>query len=190
MPPAFFDSRVYNGLTTRWKRITHDPNVMTGNPLDILLEHDRWANRQMIEACAKLTEEQFHRRFEMGPGSLHDTMTHVLGAQRRWGDMLAGREQRPRLEDARRTAAELLALLEEISADFATSARAHPPEGEVVGSRGGKSYTFTRGGIITHVATHGMHHRAQCLNMLRQIGVNPLPPSAVVEWIHLADTKA
>jgi uncharacterized damage-inducible protein DinB len=34
-----------------------------------------------------------------------------------------------------------------------------------------------------HVATHGMHHRAQCLNMLRQLGVNPLPPISVLEWI-------
>ena len=48
----------------------------------------------MIEACAKLNDEQFHQRFEMGPGSVHDTVTHVLGAMRGWGDMLAGREQR------------------------------------------------------------------------------------------------
>jgi hypothetical protein len=27
----------------------------------------------MLDACAKLTDEQFHHRFEIGPGSLHDT---------------------------------------------------------------------------------------------------------------------
>jgi uncharacterized damage-inducible protein DinB len=27
-----------------------------------------------------------------------------------------------------------------------------------------------------------MHHRAQCLNMLRHLGVTPLPPSSVTEW--------
>jgi len=32
-----------------------------------------------------------------------------------------------------------------------------------------------------------MHHRAQCLNMLRQLGVDPVPPSAVVEWIMMVD---
>jgi len=163
---------------------------MTSNPLDILLESNRWANRQMLEACANLTEEQFHRRFEMGPGSVHDAMTHVLGAMRGWGDMLAGREQRPRLEGTRRTAGELLALLDEVCDDFAKTARAHPEDEQVVGSRGGKSFTFTRGGVVTHVTTHGMHHRAQCLNMLRQMGVSPLPPSAVVEWILLEDSRS
>jgi uncharacterized damage-inducible protein DinB len=27
-----------------------------------------------------------------------------------------------------------------------------------------------------------MHHRAQCLNMLRKLGVTPLPKSSVAEW--------
>jgi len=86
--------------------------------------------------------------------------------------------------------AEILSLLDEVSDDFANTARSHPLDEQVVGSRGGKSYTFTRGGVITHVTTHGMHHRAQCLNMLRQMGIAPLPPSAVVEWILCADSKA
>jgi uncharacterized damage-inducible protein DinB len=159
----------------------------TSNPLDILLSHDRWATQKILEACAGLTEEQFQRRFEIGPGSLHDTTTHVLGAMRRWGDMLAGREQRQRLEGPRRAPAELLGLLGEISADFAASARRHPVEEIVSGARDGKTYTFTRGTVITHVVTHGMHHRAQCLNMLRQLGVKQLPPSSVVEWALTAD---
>jgi len=37
--------------------------------------------------------------------------------------------------------------------------------------------------VITHVTTHGMHHRAQCLNMLRHVGVNPLPQSSVLQWM-------
>jgi uncharacterized damage-inducible protein DinB len=37
--------------------------------LDILLSHDRWATQQILEACAPLSEEQFHHRFEIGPGS-------------------------------------------------------------------------------------------------------------------------
>ena len=161
--------------------------MSTSNPLDVLLAHNLWANRQLLEACARLTPEQFHQRFEMGPGSLHDTTTHILGAMRGWGDMLAGREQRPRLEGTRRTPAELLALLDEIAADIAASAAAHSLDGLVTGSRGGKSYTFARGGVLTHVTTHGMHHRAQCLNMLRHLGVTPLPPSAVVEWMLMVD---
>ena len=51
--------------------------------------------------------------------------------------------------------------------------------------RDGRTADFTRGAILTHVTTHAMHHRAQCLNMLRHLGVTPLPPSSVTEWTWL-----
>ena len=48
-------------------------------------------------------------------------------------------------------------------------------------------YSFTRGGVLTHVATHGMHHRAQCLNMFRSLGIAPLPSNSVLEWMLMVD---
>ena len=157
------------------------------DPVEILLTQNRWATRNLIEACGDLSSEQFHQTFDMGVGSLHDTVTHILGAMRGWGDLLGGREQRPRLEDEPRSTQDLLALLDELSDDLEASAAAHPVDELVTGERGGRSYTFTRGGVLAHVTTHGMHHRAQCLNMMRQLGVDPLPPSAVVEWMLMAD---
>ena len=161
--------------------------MATSNPTDILLQHNLWANRQLIEASAKLTPEQFHQRFDMGPGSVHDTVTHVLGALRGWGDVLAQREPRPRLEGTKRTPEEMLILLEEITADIAASVKSHPQDAIVTGSRGGKTYAFVRGTVITHVMTHGMHHRAQALNMLRQLDAKPVPMSSVLEWSFTVD---
>lgn len=161
----------------------------TSNPVEVLLTHGDWATRQILEACGKLTHEQFHRRFEMGPGSLHDTVTHILGATRRWADLLAAQEERPRLEGTQRGVEELSALHDEIWRDFAATARAHPLEELITASRGGRTMTMARGAILTHVATHAMHHRAQCLNMLRHVGVNPLPLSSVLEWIMTVDAQ-
>ena len=53
--------------------------------------------------------------------------------------------------------------------------------------RGFEPISCTRSAALLHVLTHGMHHRAQCLNMLRQLGVSPLPLSAVVEWMLMVD---
>jgi len=152
--------------------------MATTNPLDILLSHDLWAMRQILDACGKLTDEQFHQRFDIGLGSLHDTTTHILGAMRWWGDLLTGREQRPRLEGTTRAVQQLQELLDEISADLSRSASTYPLDQIVTVQRGGKTFQFPRAVVLTHVATHGMHHRAQCLNMLRQLGVSPLPPAA------------
>jgi uncharacterized damage-inducible protein DinB len=157
------------------------------DPLQILLTHNCWATRQLIDACRSLSDEQFDQTFELGPGSLRATITHILGAMRGWGDMLAGRDQRPRLETGDHSLDELASLLEEISADLEKHAFVHDRAEIVTAEREGKRYAFTRGGVLTHVLTHGMHHRAQCLNMLRQLGVETLPPSAVVEWMFLED---
>jgi uncharacterized damage-inducible protein DinB len=42
----------------------------------------------------------------------------------------------------------------------------------------------TYGGAITHVITHSMHHRAQLLYMLRQLGLKHLPEGDVLSWEH------
>ena len=160
------------------------------DPLLILLCHDQWATEQLLAACGKLSGEQFHQRFDIGPGSLHDTVTHMLGAMRTWTDTLVGRELRPRPESdgKRRTVGELRGLLEEALREIQFEAERRPLH-ETVSRRvrDGRVFEMTRAAVLTHVATHGMHHRAQCLNMLRHLGVGPLPLSSVAEWTQTAD---
>ena len=159
------------------------------DPLQILLSHDRWATTQMLDACSKLSDEQFHRRFEIGPGSLHDTLTHVVSAMRAMTETLAGDgpggtpRPRPEGDGRRRTPGELRGLLEEAWGELAGESRRRPL-GETVTrrTRDGRTLTMTRAAVVVHVTTHGTHHRAQCLNMLRRLGVTPLPPSSVAEW--------
>src|SRR5258707_11258681 len=79
----------------------YHPSMPERDPLQILLSHDRWASAQILGAYTNLTADQFDRRFDIGPGSLHDTLTHILGAMRAWTDNLIGREPRPRLETDR-----------------------------------------------------------------------------------------
>ena len=166
--------------------------MMDSDPLQILLAHDRWASGQVLGACEGLTPEQFQRRFDMGPGSLHDTLTHVVGAMRAWTETLAGLEPRPRLETdgVRRTPAEIRGLLEEACAAFGAEA-GRRPLGEIVTRhlRDGRTRQLTRAAVFVQVTTHGMHHRAQCLNMLKQLGVTPLPPTGVAEWAWRGEGK-
>ena len=160
------------------------------DPLQILLAHDRWATGQVLDACNRLPPEALHRRFEVGPGSLHDTLTHMVGAIRTWTDTLAGCEPRPRPETdgQSRTPDQIRALLDESYGELAAEA-ARRPLAEMVTRvmRGGRAASFTRAAVLAHVATHGMHHRAQCLNMLLHLGVQPLPPSSVTEWTWLGE---
>jgi len=153
------------------------------DPLAILLGHDAWATRELLKRCERLDGADWHRRFEIGPGSLHDTLTHVVGAMFRWADRIDGPPTplRPSIEGdpmPRRSPTQLLALLDAAEADLAAGAARARIRGldtvrEV--NLGGKDYRFTLGAMLVHVTTHGMHHRAQCLNMLRRIGGDDRP---------------
>jgi uncharacterized damage-inducible protein DinB len=163
--------------------------MATSDPLDILLNHDQWATKQILLTCEKLNPEQFDKTFEMGPGSLRATTTHIISAMMTWTDSLAKRPARPRPDQSNvpHAAADLIKMLNDVATEFAGIARAHPLEEFVTRERNGKVFNFTRGSVITHVATHSMHHRAQCLNMLRHVGVSPLPQVSVIEWVRLSD---
>ena len=152
------------------------------DPVEILLASNRWATKNILDACRNLSPEQLNQEFEMGLGTIKRTLTHILGAMQGWGDLLAEREQRPRLEEDDLSLDELETRLDAIADDLLQSSRSHPVDEIVSGERGGRTYSFTRGAVLTHVTTHGMHHRAQCLNMLRQMGVETMPPSSVMEW--------
>ena len=156
----------------------------TGDLTAVLVKHDAWATRQILQACERMPLDQFAQPFDMGPGSLRATLTHIISAMRRWTDVLAKRPPRPRLDQngVAYSPAELLQLLDEAAGEFASIARSHPMDETVTHTLQGKQFTFTRAAVVAQVTTHAMHHRAQCLNMLRQLGVSPLPISSVAEW--------
>ncbi len=151
--------------------------TLTSDPLDVLLKHNAWATRALLEYCRTLTHEQFHQLFEMGPGSLHNTLTHIIGTMRGWTDLLVGREIRLRLEDEQRSIDELVTMLDSFDEELRAAAMAHPADEVLEGEFMQRPYRFTRGAILTHVTTHGMHHRAQVMNMLRQLCANDTPES-------------
>ncbi len=164
----------------------------TSDPLDILLAHNQWATRVILERCRALSKEQFHKPFPIGPGDgggLHAILTHIVSAMGRWSDRIAGRPVRPTLErpppgrkqpaDPRdRTPDELLTLLDRVTEELRTviaDARRRGlgsiVAGEFVTPGGPKKFMFTAGCAITHVLTHGHYHLAQCQNILRHLNV-------------------
>ena len=159
--------------------------------LPILLAHDHWATTQLLDACNKLPDDALHRRFEIGPGSLHDALTHLIAATRAWTDSLVGRDPprpRPDADGQRRTPEELRTLLNESSQELSSESQRRPLAELITRRlRDGRTIQLTRAAVLAQVITHNMHHRAQCLNMLRQLGVSPLPPSSVAEWTMLGE---
>ncbi len=165
---------------------------MPGTPdmLPILFGHNLWATRLLLERSRELSDEQFHRRFEIGPGSVHDTLRHIVGAMLRWADRIGQREVRPSIEKngRRYSPDELIELLTQADAELravADTLTAEDRWGQIMefAAPSGRTWRFSRAAAMAHVLTHGVHHRAQVLNIRRQLGLAALGYDLdVVEW--------
>jgi len=161
-------------------------------PLELLLEYDRWATRRLLDCCADLTADEFGRHFDMGLGNLRDTLTHIIGAMRRWIDRISGDALRPSVEGSNFNVSQLVELHDTVAAAFAARAQRVLADGsfndpmvvELTDDNGAKQrFEFTKGSAIMHVLVHGTHHRAQCAWMLRRVRPDFAPPDIdVIEW--------
>jgi uncharacterized damage-inducible protein DinB len=169
---------------------------MTSDPLSILLQHSRWLTGVLLDHCAKLSNEQFHQKFEIGCGTLHDTLHHMIGCMAAWTARVKGEtytrptgpftieQLRERLSSSAKGLDELVGELQLAGAmDHVRTQRFPSSEGGTV------DVTFTAGAAITHCLVHASYHAAQAVNMLRRLGVSPLPELDVIDWHHTADGK-
>ncbi len=155
--------------------------------LDRLLEHDAWTTRHLLDRCREVPEDQLDRRFDIGHRTLRATFQHIVFNMEAWAALMAGATVLPPRPP--RDGESISSLSDRSSRAAAALAQvAH-----AVRDRNGWDDRWldvldsppkekTYGGAIAHVVTHGMHHRAQVLYMLRQLGLTGLPEGDVLSW--------
>ena len=144
--------------------------------LDRLLGHDAWTTRELLQLCQnRVDESAFQKSFAIGPGSLHDTFVHIIGTMEYWADRISDRPDESRTCDRmvgeRHSPAALRPMLDaaaeglrRVAEDVRDSGRLDEIMQVTFEAR---DCRFTRGSALVHVCTHGMHHRAQIINMLQ-----------------------
>ena len=153
---------------------------MTSDPLKVLLRYHHWATSRLLEHADKLSSVQFHQRFQIGPGSVHDTLVHIVECVLIWSDFMRGDSPR-RLHGRVFTVLEISKQLDKSVAEF-EEWLGKPLTDIVRVDFDGTVVPFTRAVAIMQPLVHGTHHRAQCLNMLKQLGVAPLPEIDLIDW--------
>ncbi len=140
------------------------------------------ARERVLAAAGGLPAEEYAREFRIGPGSLARTFTHVLISEWYYVERLLEREVPPYSEwpikdehplpfDELVTVwrAQAAATREAIAAerDWARAIvyRVTDDEKRLVRA------ACTASDMVTQLALHEVHHRAQAMNMLRQLGV-------------------
>lgn len=154
------------------------------NLLDRLLGHDSWTTRRLIEICFDLNDEQLDQEFDIGHRTIRGTLDHVIWNIECWTDLMGGGHVRCRSADV-----SMRSLAERFeNATKAFHVLAHQIDND---SRLDDSFLDALddpprrksfGSTILHIVTHGMHHRAQLMFMLRRLGVNDIPEGDALSW--------
>ena len=152
--------------------------------LDRLLGHDVWTTRQLLRQCATLTDAELDRRFDVDNRTLRECFLHIIGNMEVWTATLADHpEPVAPTGDEARSVAGMLTRLGSVGRTFAANARAVTHEGRedellVTDS----PIPLPRGSVIAHLLTHSMHHRAQAMYMMEQLGLRDHIEGDVLSW--------
>ncbi len=136
-----------------------------------LIEHNNWANDQLIDVCAKLTDEQLDAKplaaFEW---SIRHTLTHLVTSQHDYLSLLtlpSEQRKQPSLlitelkQSASQSGEGILTLLKATSIDLSENVQTTD------------GFLIEPWVVITQVINHATAHRQQIIRILRLIGVNP-----------------
>lgn len=148
-----------------------------------LHDHRQWANRRALDGCGGLTSEQLNQRFAIGQGSVLATLTHLYASECVWlaaieGEVNPGSPWSLRFADltALRAAWDALDARWVTFLDRLTDVDLARPVAKMSTSSGaGRVHVTPLSDVLLHLCMHAQYTLAQLANMLRQLGVSPLP---------------
>lgn len=143
--------------------------------LGVLFSYGDWANGVVLEAASRLSDAQLDQPFDMGIGSVRKTLLHIRFAEQWWLTNWIEGPGRPFPElPPTATVGDLRTLWREtISARNAELAKRSDEDlRRIVEAvpRPGVVRTFPQGTTMLQLCSHGIHHRAQVVNMIRRAG--------------------
>lgn len=154
--------------------------------LDRMLQHDAWTTARLLDCARGLCDDQLDQRFEFGHASVRATFIHIIQNLCTWTDLMSGSVHPSPWIAPDAPIASLIEYQREASDRLYRLGREIADQGRLnetfVDTLDSPPRRKSFGGGLLHLATHGMHHRAQLLIMLRQLGVQDLPEGDALGW--------
>jgi uncharacterized damage-inducible protein DinB len=159
---------------------------MTLHEAKLLHAFNAWATQKIFDALAPLPREQFTCDMKASHGSIHGTLTHLVGSEKMWLSRWVGTPDATALQpDAVPTVADLKTVWEHTGFEMArwlgTLTDAKLQETFTMTTAAGATHTHTIAQALQHLVDHGSYHRGQIVTLLRQIGVTP-PSTGLIRF--------
>ena len=153
--------------------------------LDRYLGYEAWTLRYFINRCREVSPSQLHERFDIGHGTMHATLDHIIGNLEVWTDLMRERPVR-HLPPLVETTDGYLQRFDDAMADFANCARTLVAEGRLdetyVDVLDNPPTPKTFGGTLLHVLTHTTVHRWEIQHLLQRLGLRDLIEGDALSW--------
>jgi uncharacterized damage-inducible protein DinB len=145
------------------------------------VEHSVWALRELIRHARTLAPADLEKNLGIGPGSFRENLVHTIEAMVYFGENFAGRDydpaRYPEMKERSKTLdglSELLDIAHERLRAAMVGACAGGARERVLWPNASGGYLPTAA-AIAQVFDHSTLHRAQCVNMLKTLGIDPAP---------------
>jgi uncharacterized damage-inducible protein DinB len=150
-----------------------------------LYAYNRWANGRVLDACRKLTAEQYGAEPVPGWSSVRSTIVHIATVTEGWLRGLTGEtvvdvlteSDLPAVDDAAR----LLEKADRILEDLLPSLTPERLQSVQTISGRGRTAKLNPWVVLRHVVNHSTYHRGQVASKLRRFGVDQ-PATDFVFW--------
>ena len=140
-----------------------------------LFRHNLWANRQLLDACGALSQEQLTATGEGTYGQIDKTLLHLFAAEQRYvreftkeepPAVIAEGQPFPGLDALRRCA--------EASGQALIDLAERTPADEVLrGMYRGQPYEMRANLLFIQAVNHATEHRAHIVSTLTPMGIEP-----------------
>jgi len=140
-----------------------------------LFVYNAWANRIILDAAARLPDEQYFRDLKSSFGGVHGTLCHMVWVEQVWLHRWMGRPnpavaQGKDLRSLEEVRERWAAVEAERGAFVATITDERLAETRLVKPSSGGEYIHTFRQMFRHFINHSAYHRGQIVTFLRQLG--------------------
>jgi len=147
--------------------------------LRLQLDYSAWASQRLMDAAAKLSEEELMRDFKTADKTVLDTLVHVYAADRIWLSRVTAEPRATFVDPADRDLTLLQTEWPALQQRWNLWLRDFKDDDALrvifYKDMKGREYSQPVWQILLHLVNHGTHHRGQVSGFLRAMGQTPPP---------------
>ena len=151
-----------------------------------LFAYNRWADRLVLDACRKLTPEQYAAEPVPGWSSLRSSIVHIAVVTEGWLRGVAGETvgsvpteaELVTVDDAQRLLDEAYRIFEGLSPSLTPENLSTPR----TFSGRGRTAVLPPWAVLRQIVNHSTYHRGQVAAKLKRLGVEP-PMTDLIWWV-------